>query len=720
MFEKLKLGILTKVVVFSMTLLSLLTLQGCSVGDQLKSFVEKEMFEKAANLFSENIDFFKQHKDENTEYITLVAEHLNQSYEPDLQLSINKVREIVWPAPQSEWAEIKKQKKEILKLLSEYDSYDILKEENFTSPIRDRLQILLDEKTVNIKQGADTAFLNYNHFEGKSFFDEYPVVIQPSRFFEENIDKIAEMLKSKSTKEIKSFVEIYPEDIVLNSEGFVLISNLYVSADSRAKLNKNHPDFKTIINILENAKNQGFRPTGFPGVKIGILQLESARLVERKIIDYPIKLDRDLPFEVIKYDTDMTLEEAAQNFDFLMILHVQESAAERKAVNRKQVPSQFQSGTVPVPNPGYDFARLNVTDCQNRLNSLYSYNSTNPNIITAIAIGSVRKQLNSAVLKMQNTLAYIDKPIYENYEFNKVKIEAIMNSTAKCYLLNRIENVYYSQEIPLGYYAYFTMLYGLHENDTKRYSHLKNTNTEDELEEWEEDGITIKISDLLEQWLNGSGQLNRLSSIEQIGGEIVSIENALIEEHEASKPSSYDSRLESVVVILNPKGSFGSGFFVKPDMVITNLHVVEGLKYVEIKTYSGEETFGKVTSSDIRMDLALVKVQMRGKPVEFHRESKVNLGVNVQAIGHPSGLTFSVTGGVIGGVREFPSTYAPDADSVLVIQTDAAINPGNSGGPLFLGDKVIGVNTQKLVKTDIEGLGFAIHYSEILKFIETQ
>ena len=66
--------------------------------------------------------------------------------------------------------------------------------------------------------------------------------------------------------------------------------------------------------------------------------------------------------------------------------------------------------------------------------------------------------------------------------------------------------------------------------------------------------------------------------------------------------------------------------------------------------------------------------------------------------------------------KKHASTYsATGAANVLFIQTDAAINPGNSGGPLFQGDKVVGVNTQGLTKS--EGLNFAVHFKEVLKFL---
>lgn len=178
-----------------------------------------------------------------------------------------------------------------------------------------------------------------------------------------------------------------------------------------------------------------------------------------------------------------------------------------------------------------------------------------------------------------------------------------------------------------------------------------------------------------------------------------------------------DPRFETVVVIANPKGSTGSGFFVKPDIVLTNYHVIEGVQFVEMKLHSGLETFGKVIKSDVRLDLALVKVQARGTPVAFHN-GPIQLGQTVEAIGHPKGLNFTITRGIVSALRSRPSIFAVGGKEVLFVQTDTSINPGNSGGPLFLGDKVIAVNDNKMVGKGVEGIGFSIHYSEILDFME--
>ena len=96
----------------------------------------------------------------------------------------------------------------------------------------------------------------------------------------------------------------------------------------------------------------------------------------------------------------------------------------------------------------------------------------------------------------------------------------------------------------------------------------------------------------------------------------------------------------------------------------------------------------------------------------------VALGDVVQAIGHPSGLTYTLTQGILSSIRRLPSMFDPGGPPVLFVQTDVAINPGNSGGPLFIGNEVIAVNTKKLAKVELEGLAFSVHVSEVMDFLQ--
>jgi serine protease Do len=702
-------------------LVTLLIIQGCaSPASEIRSFIEKGRFEEAAEVYGENKEYFKKHEAKNIQHLNLIAQNLNNSYEPALKSTASQLNLISWPAEKNKWASIKKQLHAASELIDQYNAHEILQEKEFRSPSNDNMQFVLQERMLRIRSGAKNAFLNFNHFGEESFFEVYPVIIEPQTFISGNFEQIYALLKSVNAQKIERFARLYQANQI--SRGyFNRLSNLYVSAYLTEKADGGRPDFKTIMDSLQSAKEYGFKPSEVPDVKIGFVQVESKKLFERKPTDFPVKLMKDyLPIELASVDfNDTTIENITKGFDCLVVFHILDATIERRPTSREEISSKFQVGTVPAPNPNYEAAKFHVIDCQNRLNLSTSQYNYNPTFSTGFALGLARGELNNAMLQLRSTPAYIDEPVYKNYKFSRVKIEAKKTLRAKYYILDRMINSYFSKDISFTKKTDFSVLYGIQDEDINKGDFLVGTASEDDLEEWEKIPIYVTTSDIAEHYKTDSYEAIKLTSLEAIQNEILSDESSIIEKHEASEPTLFDSRFESVVVVLNPEGSFGSGFYVRPDVVLTNFHVIEGVKYIEMKAYNGEETFGKVICSDIRLDLALIRVQTRRKPVRFYDKTKINLGGSVEAIGHPSRLqfSFSITRGVVSAIRKLPSTYAPDADEILFIQTDAAVNPGNSGGPLFLGDNVIGVNTQKLMEIGIEGLGFAIHYSEVLRFI---
>ena len=120
-------------------------------------------------------------------------------------------------------------------------------------------------------------------------------------------------------------------------------------------------------------------------------------------------------------------------------------------------------------------------------------------------------------------------------------------------------------------------------------------------------------------------------------------------------------------------------------------------------------TNNHVGGRDEKTDLAVVKIKMDNLPVaEFGDSDSLQVGEPAIAIGNPLGLEFqgTVTVGVISSLNR---TIGAEGQSMKLIQTDAAINPGNSGGALVDADgKVIGINSAKISKEGVEGLGFAI------------
>lgn len=165
----------------------------------------------------------------------------------------------------------------------------------------------------------------------------------------------------------------------------------------------------------------------------------------------------------------------------------------------------------------------------------------------------------------------------------------------------------------------------------------------------------------------------------------------------------------------------GTGMIVTEDgYIITNKHVVNGARSVQVITDSGD-TYDNVTivGTDPLNDVAYLKINgASGLPTIPLGDSKtIAVGQPVLAIGNALGAyQNSVTQGIIGGTGRSISAGDSDGNNVEyltdMLQTDAAINPGNSGGPLVnAAGEVIGINTA--VSTDAQGLGFAIPISAV-------
>ncbi len=150
-------------------------------------------------------------------------------------------------------------------------------------------------------------------------------------------------------------------------------------------------------------------------------------------------------------------------------------------------------------------------------------------------------------------------------------------------------------------------------------------------------------------------------------------------------------------------GNTGSGFFVAPDTVLTNAHVVPGAWSVTIRRFDGSTRAANVAASSPEVDLAVLRVLNPDatQPVlPLGSTSRVRSGQEVIAVGSPLGvLQGSVTRGIVSAVRK--------VGGVTLVQTDAAINPGNSGGPLVTREgEVIGIAT--LTTASAQGLSFAV------------
>ncbi|WP_181347374.1 S1C family serine protease [Thalassobacillus sp. CUG 92003] len=151
--------------------------------------------------------------------------------------------------------------------------------------------------------------------------------------------------------------------------------------------------------------------------------------------------------------------------------------------------------------------------------------------------------------------------------------------------------------------------------------------------------------------------------------------------------------------------------------VVTNYHVVQGADELEVVLSDETRVSAKMIGNDEFTDLAVLEMSAEevGEPIKLGNSDDINVGEPAIAIGNPLGLRFSgsVTKGIISGKqRAIPQDLNGDGQpewQAEVIQTDAAINPGNSGGALInMNGQLIGINSMKVARAAVEGIGFAI------------
>ena len=177
--------------------------------------------------------------------------------------------------------------------------------------------------------------------------------------------------------------------------------------------------------------------------------------------------------------------------------------------------------------------------------------------------------------------------------------------------------------------------------------------------------------------------------------------------------------------------SEGSGVIYKNEggyaYIVTNYHVIAKSQELEVLLADGTREKAEIVGSDQWTDLAVIRIANTNVTTvaEFANSDEVEVGETAIAIGSPLGTEFatSVTQGIVSATNRSVATDV-DGDGqedwvVTAIQTDAAINPGNSGGALInSAGKLIGINSMKISKSSVEGIGFAIPSNEVASIIK--
>jgi S1-C subfamily serine protease len=167
------------------------------------------------------------------------------------------------------------------------------------------------------------------------------------------------------------------------------------------------------------------------------------------------------------------------------------------------------------------------------------------------------------------------------------------------------------------------------------------------------------------------------------------------------------AKTSSATVQINTDSGFGSGFFIAPGKVVTNYHVIEGAKSINIQLHNGKTyDVDYILGYSKDLDMAILSVPVDSDVLTINQHG-IKVGETVFAIGSPLGLTDTFTNGIVTNAKRV-------MDNTNYIQTNAAITHGNSGGPLInVYGEVIGINSGGY--DEGQNINFAININELYR-----
>ncbi|MEO8498972.1 MAG: trypsin-like peptidase domain-containing protein [Planctomycetota bacterium] len=191
--------------------------------------------------------------------------------------------------------------------------------------------------------------------------------------------------------------------------------------------------------------------------------------------------------------------------------------------------------------------------------------------------------------------------------------------------------------------------------------------------------------------------------------------NAIVHAVEQARASVVNIHGRKTVAAEEEAGAFkqvngmGTGIVIDPrGYIVTNFHVVDGVKKVQVSTSDGQTLEARLVANDPATDLAVIKIETP-QPMQtmiIGTSSDLMTGEEVIAIGNAYGYEHTVTRGIVSALHRTVEV-GEGQEYADLIQTDASINPGNSGGPLLnIDGDLIGINVA--VRVGAQGIGFAV------------
>ena len=385
--------------------------------------------------------------------------------------------------------------------------------------------------------------------------------------------------------------------------------------------------------------------------------------------------------------------------------------APTEVVTKEMVNSSFLSGERLVENPDFQRVQVNYNNAirmkDNCLTQYYIQSRTNPYAINLCGLHEIA--IGSASAALQNTPRTLTKKTYEDYSYVVTNSLVTKPIQVKIVSLNKssgFDIISYTLETKQN----FRFADGLNSKDRSSSNSEFHNDSEVKLFINKKPIQAELLAPIVKNFVVKNNEVSTFKNYKR---------TSLANKKSVNTDSKHEKILSNSIVLIKTRTGIGSGFYIKPNYILTNQHVVGSSPIVKISKKDGSTTSGVVMAYDESLDLALVAVpELNGTPLQL-KSKRPQIGENVLAYGHPKGYQYSVSKGIVSSERKLPVRSAALTKMVTYVQSDVAMSPGNSGGPLLQNGAVIGVASWKRIDSGSEGLSFSVSSREVLDWLNS-
>lgn len=497
-------------------------------GDHLTKLLSTGDLDKANSFYNLEERYFIDNFDKHSKLLNQFSLKIRNYIDNDLEIVKNLLIKVNPSELSTNWSQDYRLFDEIQKRINKINEYKIFIHPKLSYKEITQVNTSLVEKIKFYEEIAPSAFTKFNHWASENpFFSIYPTQIRVSSVIYEaqERDLLATMFNNRSSNELYSFYLLYKK-LLHNPKLATTLSylsnrilDLRMSEVSRTKF----PTLRDVINVYRELTKEGLQPVRTEVLSIGIINNSISVDTSRKKIEFPIKFEMDTIFKTQQTSYSEAFESHPNKYDYIIIVDVISAITDSLLNERKSISSSLLDGHQTESNERWQHAQIRVQQAESNLRTIENKSCGNNPVLCGMLAGqkvNARSAVSRAYENLYATPQTISKPIYRNYNYQKVSLEVRKQPTIAYYIVSLRQNHFDNSILKKSEINNFDFVFNVNNKD-ENYQNIINSNSSvSDIEEYVTKPLLVKFESILDDYAKSTTKSRRFTSVSNIKKEI--------------------------------------------------------------------------------------------------------------------------------------------------------------------------------------------------------